>query len=234
MAEPIKTTQTTATPVTPKKVSVWKYRLIIAALILLVILMLGSFGYIGYVGYTQLEDKKKETAKLNDELKKLNEERNVNVVDLQSKLNNEVKEVENLQSQNQTLTAELNAAKAKIDELTPKNIKDLKYKDLIKINSGDTWLEPVYIDVNGDAKLDGIFSYRTSGTGAFLNTYVYSYLDNSLTRILTAEEYQKGSLVYLTDQNVLEIKSQTGTPDAPVTATSRFKWDVGTKRMVKI
>lgn len=221
----------------PKVVKVWKYKLGIFGLALLLILVLISAGYLGYKGYTLLEERKKENSDIRNELAQLRDERNVNVVDLKNQIDDQNRKIIDLESDNSKLVDQLNAANIKVADLTPKNIKDLDYKQLIKINSsnGDVWLNPIYIDVNGDGKLDGIFANRLGGTGGFLNVYVYSYFENNtLSEILRAEEYQKGTVAYLTDQNIVEIKSQVGTPDNPTVATTHFKWDAGSKKLVKV
>lgn len=226
-----------STPYTNKKHSIWKYRIVIGVLILLILGILGSAGYIGYQGFRQLEDKRKETSDLRSEIDKLNAEKNLSTEDLQKKIDEQSQNIKDLTDENTKLTAELNAAKTRIEQLTPKDIKNLEYKKLIKINeaAGDVWLNPTYVDVNGDGRVDGIFSYRMGGAGGFLNVYVYSYLEgNNLNEVLKAEEYQKGTYTYLNDQNILEIRSQAGTPDDPTVAATKFKWDVGTKKMVKI
>lgn len=219
-----------------KVTKIWKYRIIIFLLILLIIGLVGGFGYIGYTGYRTIEDKRREVEELKSELSELREERNISVVDLKDQIGNLNKIISDLEDQNSKLSAELEVARNKIKELTPKNIKDLDYKALIKTNpqAGDVWLNPIYVDVNGDNKLDGIFAYRMGGAGGFLNVYVFTYLDNTLTEILRAEEYLKGTVSYLTDQNVVEIRSQSGTPDSPTVAVTRFKWDPSTKKLVKV
>lgn len=220
-----------------KKISLWKYKLIIILLFLTILGIIASAGYLGFVGYTQLEGKKKEVMHLKNEIDKLNSERDLSLVDLQNKIDEQNKKISELEVINNKLTNDLNAAKAKIEELTPKDIRDLDYKKLIKINeaAGDTWLNPTYVDINGDGRLEGIFAYKTGGPGGFLNVYVYSYLkNNNLSEILKAEEYLKGTYSYIYDENVLEIRSQVGTPDAPATATTRFKWDAALGKMVKI
>ncbi len=231
------TAPTIQTSTKPKVVKVWKYKLGIFALALLLLVVLGSAGYIGYRGYRLLEDKKKENSDIRTELSQLRDERNVNVVDLKNQIDSQNRRIIDLETDNSKLVDQLNAANIKVADLTPKNIKDLNYKELIKINtaSGDVWLNPIYVDVNGDGKLDGIFANRLGGTGGFLNVYVYSYLENnSLSEVLRAEEYQKGTVAYITEQNIVEIKSQSGTPDSPVVATTHFKWDSASKKLVKV
>jgi len=226
----------TNNPQKPKVVNVWRYRIIIFLLTVLILGLIGSSGYLGYIGYRTIEDKKKEIREIRDESSQLREERNINVVDLKAQIEDQNNKISDLQNQNTKLSNDLEAARNRINELTPKNIKDLDYKTLIKTNpqAGDVWLNPIYVDVNGDSKLDGIFAYRMGGTGGFLNVYAFTYLDNTLTEILRAEEYQRGTVAYLTDQNVLEIRSQSGTPDSPAVAVTRFKWDAPTKKLVKV
>lgn len=215
----------------------FKYKLVIFFLVLLLIGVIGGSGYLGYVGYKTLGDKDSEIQNLRKELDKLNAERDLGIADLQKKLDEKNAKVAELENEVNSLKTELNAARARIDELTPKDIRNVDYKKLIRNNelNGDVWLNPSYVDVNGDGRLDGIFAYRTGGSGEFLNVYVYSYLNNNnLTQILQAEGYLYGKYTFDTLGNFLEIHSQAGTPDDPRIAVSRFKWDPVQSKMVKV
>lgn len=228
---------TTNVPKPQKPVSKWRYRLIISFLLLVIVAMLGGASYGGWVLWNQSESRKQEVNKLKDEVSVLKDERNTSTGGLQAKVSEQEQQITDISAENKRLNEELTAAKTRIDQLTPKNIKDLNYKQLVKVNeaAGDVWLNPTYVDVNGDGRLDGIFSFRTSGTGGFLNVYVYSYVEgNNLSEILKAEEYQKGTVTFAPETNILEIKSQAGTPDAPTVATTKFKWDAAAKKMVKL
>ncbi len=214
-----------------------KYKFVIFVLLLLLIGVIGGGGYLGYVGYKTLRDKNSEIEDLKKELNKLSSERDLGIVDLQRKLEEKNTKIAELENEVNSLKTELNVARARIEELTPKDIRNVDYRKLIKSNepNGDIWLNPSYFDVNGDGRLDAIFAYRTGGPGEFLNVYVYSYLNNNnLTQILKAEGYLYGRYTYKTDENVLEITSQAGTPDDPKIAVSRFKWDPAQGKMVKV
>lgn len=229
--------KTVPAPKPPKKVNVWRYRLIIGFLSVLIIVMLGGASYGGWYIWQWSQDKKAEITKLNDEVDTLKKERNLSVDDLQKKVTEQESKITDLSAENKRLSDSLDEANAKINQLTPKDIKkDFNYKSTIKINeaAGDVWLNPIYVDVTGDGKEDGIFAYRQGGTGGYLNVYVYSYLNtNTLTQLLKAEGYQKGTVAYLEANNVVEIKSEAGTPDAPTTASTKFKYDSAQKKMVK-
>jgi cell division protein FtsB len=215
----------------------FRYKLIIVLLLFLLIGVIGGGGYLGYVGYKRLGDKDNEIQNLRKELDKLNSERDLGIVDLQKKLDEKNAKVAELENKVNSLKTELNAAQAKIEELSPKDIRNVDYKKLIKNNelNGDVWLNPSYFDVNGDGRLDAIFAYRAGGPGEFLHVYVYSYLNNNnLTQVLKAEGYLYGRYTYKTDENVLEITSQAGTPDDPKIAVSRFKWDPAQSKMMKV
>lgn len=228
---------TVAKPV--KKPSIWKYRLIIGFLGLIILVMLAGAAYGGWYGWTWSESKKTQIAKLSDEVDTLKKEKNLSSDDLQKKINEQEAKINELTAQNTKLSADLSAAQAKVDQLTPKNIKDFKHKEFIKANNGSTltggdWLNPIYVDLTGDGKEDGVFAYKMSGTGGYLNVYVYSYLstNSTLSQLLAQEGYQKGSVAAL-PESIIEIKSEAGTPDAPVTASSKFKYDSLAKKMVK-
>lgn len=237
---PATTTNTPAAKVetvkVTKPVKVWKYKLLIGLLVVLVLGMLAAAAYGGWYGYNLNENRKKEVRDLQDRIANLEAERDLNKVDLQKKIDELSETNAQLDSENRKLNDDLIDAKAQIDKLTPKNIKDLNIETLIKINkpAGDVWLNPIYADITGDGKDDGIYAYRMAGTGGFLNVYVYTYIDNTLTQILKAEEYKKGTVTYIAEGNTLEIKSEAGTPDAPVVASSMFKWDAAQKKMVKV
>lgn len=207
-----------------------KYKAIIFILTILLLASLIGFGYIGYIGYRIIESQKTELAQLKaekdtniDGLKKVNDELTNNLDQCTTK--------------NKLLESKVDELSTKLEQLRPKDIREVDYKKLKKINSdlGDFWLNPLYVDVNGDGRLDGIFSYKQGGTGEFLNIYVYAYLNgNNLTEILKAERYLQGSYIYLADQGILEITSEAGTPDSPNKAKSRFKWDPALNKMVLV
>jgi regulator of replication initiation timing len=181
-------------------------------------------------------DKNNEVAKLNSQVTELKSQQNLNIVDLQKQLDEVRQNNRNLDDENKQLRSDLNKANDRIAQLTPKDIRDLKIDSVIQINraAGDAWQSPIYADINGDGKADGIYAYRLGGAGSFLNVYAYSYLDNTNpTQILKAEQYQKGEVSLQPDMTV-DIKFQTGAPDSPETATAKFKWDSSAKKLVKI
>lgn len=211
-----------------------KYRLIVISLVIVIILILSGTAYIVYRGYSIINNQKEKIQSLENEVNKLQSEKNVSIDDLKKTINEQTQEIKNLIAEKENLSNQLEKAKAKIDELTPKDIRDLEYKKVINPNSSEiSWLNPVYVDVNGDNRLDGIFAYKTGAPGHFLNVYVYAYLNgNNLVQILKAENYLKGNFNYITEESVLEITSEAGTPDSPQQAKSRFKWDPAQNKMV--
>lgn len=232
----IPATPPATTPVAKtKNNSLWKLRCLTSFLVLLLIALLagGSFG--GYKGYTMLQDKDREITSLKEELDKLKSDKNLSTSDLQKRIDTLQSQSTDLTNKNKNLENDLKTARDRIAELTPKDIKDIQYETLISINksAGDTWEAPIYADLTGDGRQDGIFSYHLSGAGKYLNVYVYSYLDNKLTQILKAEEYPKGSISIASD-NTLEIRYTTGAPDSPEIKSAKFKWDIASKKMVKV
>ncbi len=232
--------QSTASPVVnkilvQKRPSVWRLKFALGFLTLLLILFVAGGGFAAIKGYVYYKDKNTQVANLNDEVGKLKSQQNLNIVDLQKQIDDLKGKNSDYIAQNGRLTNDLNAANNKITQLSPKDIRDLKYDTLININkaNGDAWLNPIYADVTGDGKADGIFSYKLGGAGNFLNIYVYTYIDNGLVQILKAEEYPKGSVAVLPDSAV-EIKYQSGSPDSPTQSTSVYKWDGGAKKLLKV
>jgi cell division protein FtsB len=222
----------------PKKlVGIWRHRLITGFLGFVILAILVGAAVGGWYLWRQSESRRQEVNTLQDKVESLEKERNLSASDLQTKLDAQTTQINDLIAENKRLNDELTSAKAKVDQLTPKNIRDVNFKTLKKINEpgGDVWLNPVFADITGDGKEDAIYAYRLAGAGGFLNVYVYSYLDtNTLTEILKAEGYQKGTVSFIADQKNVEIKSEAGTPDAPQIASTKFKFDAGTKKMVKI
>jgi hypothetical protein len=215
--DPQKTNTTTETKVVVQKTRpVWKLKLALGFLTFLVIILLAGAGIAGVKGYFYYRDKKSEVAQLNSDIEKLKSQQNLNIVDLQKQLDDTRQENQDLRNTNLKLTGDLASANNKIAQLTPKDIRDVKYETLVTINKtvGDTWINPTYADLNGDGKSDGVYAYRQGGAGSYLNVYAYSYIDNNLTQILKAEQYPKGEVSVQPDM-VLEIKYQTGAPDKP-------------------
>jgi hypothetical protein len=224
-------------PPKPKTINVWKYRVVIALLIFIIFLLLSVSLYGIWYFWDKGERKSEEITRLESQVSSLQNGLDLDTEELRVNVENQRLKIEDLIAENQRLSQELTSAKATIERLTPKNIKDVKYKELIKINesAGEVWLNPIYVDVNGDGFEDGIFAYRQAGAGGFLNVYVYSYLSTTtLNELLKAEGYQKGTVAYIADGNYLEIKSEAGTPDAPQLATSKFKFDLASRKMIRI
>lgn len=208
----------------------FKYKFVIFILSLLLLASVAGFVYVGYNGYQVIENQKAE-------IEKLKSERDISVDDLKTANEKLTAQLEECTTRRDSLDAKLKEANAELERLRPKDIRELDFKTLksINTNAGDFWLNPVYVDVNGDNRLDGIFAYRQGGVGEFLNVYVYAYLNgNNLTELLKAERYLKGNFVYLSDQGILEITSEAGTPDSPYQAKSRFKWDPTQNKMMLI
>lgn len=234
---PESNTTTTTVSKTKKPVSVWKYRLIIIFLILIIIALLGGAGYGAWYSWNKFESDKNEISKLSSKVNDLEKERNLSVEDLKKEIEEKNSSLENFENENFKLKEDLKNANQKISDLTPKNIRDYNYKQVLKIDetAGNVWLNPIFVDVTGDGKEDAIVAYRQSGTGGFLNVYVYSYLNtNSAVQILKAEGYQKGTVAYNSEEKVVEIKSEAGTPDAPTVATTKYRFDSNSKSMIKI
>lgn len=219
-----------------KPASTWKLKALLALQAIIILILLGSVAYGGYSFYVYYTDQNKLTEEKNERIAKLESERDISIVDQEKKIADLTKLNQDQKDQIDRLQIDLNNANETIEKLRPKDIKEYKYKDSIKINTarGDSWLDPIYVDMNGDGKNEGIFAYRIGGAGEFLNVYVFTYIDNNLTQILKAEEYFKGSIDYLAEEKVLEIRSISGTPDAPVQVSSKFKWDATTKKLIKI
>jgi cell division protein FtsB len=227
--------QTTTTVITKKPKSPLRYKLMITFLLLLILGLLAGGSFLGVQGYMKYRDKRTEASDLQSEVDRLRSQQNLSTVDLQRQIDDLKGKNSNLEAEKTRLQDDLNTSNNKIAQLTPKEIKDLKIDTIIAINRsrGDAWIDPIYVDLTGDGKQDGIYAYRIGGTGNYLNVYAYSYIDNNLSQILKAEEYQKGAVSVSSDTTV-EIKFQTGSPDSPETSTTRFKWDGSTKKMVKI
>lgn len=232
-------TQTNPTPqqkiVVQKPVSIWRLKMTIGFLTFLLIVLMAGASIAGIRGYMYYRDKNSEVSQLKNELDQLKTAQNLNIIDLQKQLNEIQNELKSTQDINKNLNDDLNAANKKITELTPKDIRDVKYDSLITINkaNGDAWQTPVYTDLNGDGKADAVFAYKVGGVGAYLNVYAYSYIDNNLVQILKAEQYPRGE-VRIQPEQIVEIKYQTGAPDAPEQASTQFKWDSNAKKLIKI
>lgn len=220
----------------PQTTSTWKLKALIALQSVILIILVAGIAYGSYSFYIYYTDQKKLTEEKEQRISKLESERDISIVDQEKRINDLTKTNQDQKDQIDRLQIDLNNANATIEKLRPKDIKEYKYKDNIKINTsrGDVWLDPIYVDMNADGKNEGVFSYKVGGTGEFLNVYVFTYIENNLTQILKAEEYYKGVVNYLPEESVLEIRSQSGTPDAPVQVSSRFKWDATTKKLNKI
>lgn len=238
-AQKTQSTVTTHTPTPPKLIKprgTLKLKFIILLLLLLLIGLIAGGAFAGYKGYSRYKEKRDETTNLNKEVESLKAQQNLSVVDLQKQINDLKSRNDTLTNENKRLSDNLTIANNRIAQLTPKDVKDLRYMDLIKINqgAGDVWLNPIYTDLTGDSKADGVYAYRTGGTGGFLNVYVYTYGDNNtLSQVLKAEGYQQGT-VSVSEGNIVQIQSTVGAPDNQQIVITRFKWDNGAKKMVKI
>lgn len=219
-----------------KTPSVWRLRIIIMILILMLLLTLGGAAYGGYYAYTQYQAKNDLAVNQEKEIDRLSKLVDASTEEMSKKIEELTEENERLKSDKARIADDLKSARERIDQLTPKNIRDVKYQDLIKIDSaaGDVWLNAAYYDLTGDGKLDAVYAYRSGGAGSFLNVYAYTYNnENKLIQILKTEGYQKGTFSVVEDK-IIEITSQAGTPEEPKNATTKFGWSSSEQKMVRI
>jgi cell division protein FtsB len=210
-----------------------KYKFIIFLLIFIILGLLIGAGVGGYQLYDNNQEKEEQIEDLENEINELESQIDLDVSDLQEEIRELESQNNELKEQNTRLESDLSRAREEVASLKPKNIEDFDYTDQIQKPESAKWQDPIYTDLTGNGKNEGVFSYRIDGPGDFLNVYVYSYLTNDEpTQILRAEEYPEGQVSI--NRSTVRISSVSGPPDNKEETTTTFAWDEDSNSMRRI